>query len=231
MAAPGKGLRMGGGPAGNGPLPRGSSHKASVCAVTRAPSLARSAGEGWGGVGALPSKPQKQGQQHPTPSAASSRLRAPLRLRRKGGGRSGSGWEVVDLRPPPLRGAQGRDGEGLGLYRASHRSKSKSTPPQPSPSPAAKGRGQIRARGGKSRLATDTRKNHRHTADVTQRCDSGNGPACKHRRRRATISELASPVMVAFSPCRPCLTDFSHSALLSPRLPTHAAFQLPCCEV
>ncbi len=44
------------------------------------------------------------------------------------------------LEPPPLRVAQGRDGEGSGLYRASHRSKS--TPPRPSPSPAAKGRGQ-----------------------------------------------------------------------------------------
>ncbi len=46
------------------------------------------------------------------------------------------------MRPPPLRAAQGRDGEGSGLYRVSHRSKSKSTPPRPSPSPAAKGRGQ-----------------------------------------------------------------------------------------
>ena len=34
-----------------------------------APSLARSAGEGWGGVGAFPGKPQKQEQKHPTPQS------------------------------------------------------------------------------------------------------------------------------------------------------------------
>ncbi len=88
-----------------GPLPRASGHRASVCGGVRtppsrttrpvtgnhrleAPSLARSAGEGWGGVGALPAKPPKQQQKHPTPSVASSRLRVPLRLRRKGGGRA-----------------------------------------------------------------------------------------------------------------------------------------------
>ena len=185
---------MGSGPAGNGPLPRGSSHKVSVCAVVfgslpcaqrrggmggrgfagqatearataphpgpplrlrrkgvsrsgsgagshrlAAPSLARSAGEGWGGVEALPGKPQKQEQKHPSPAL-------PFACGEREGADQDQGRGVVDLRPPPLRVAQGRDGEGLRLYRASHRSKSNSTPPRPSPSPAAKGRGQSAAR-------------------------------------------------------------------------------------
>ncbi len=81
-----------------GPLPRASRHRASVCGglltppsrathpVTgndrlEAPSLARSAGQGWGGVEALPGKPQKRRAKAPHPGP-------PLRLRRKGGGRA-----------------------------------------------------------------------------------------------------------------------------------------------
>ncbi len=32
------------------------------------------------------------------------------------------------MRPPPFRAAQGRDGEGLGFYRASHRSEEQKHP-------------------------------------------------------------------------------------------------------